>query len=132
MKSLLFHGEKLRALRESLNLTMADVEEMTGVKQATQSDVETGKNKNPRPATVDALCAALNKDPIYFYYDGDNLMELFPKEIPNEVRNFIFDTNNVSYLLLAVKIKNMGIAPEAAENLLVAFGKALSLQQHAP
>lgn len=132
MKSLLFHGEKLRALRESLHLTMADVEEMTGVKQATQSDIETGKNKNPRPATVDALCAALNKDPIYFYYDGDNLMDLFPKEIPPEVRNFIFDTKNVAYLQLAVKIKDMGITPEAAASLLDAFGKALSMQQHSP
>jgi len=130
LKSLLFHGEKLRSLRESMNLTMADVEEMTGVKQASQSDIETGKNRNPRPATVEALCAALNQDPIYFYYDGDNLMDLFPKEIPLEVRNFIFDTNNIHYLQLAVKIKNMGITPEAAENLLVAFGNALSIQQH--
>lgn len=132
MKSLLFHGHKLREAREAKGWTMADIEEKTGIKQSTQSDIETGKNKNPRPATVEALCAVLQRDPIWFYYDGDNLMDLFPQEIPIEVRNFIFDTSNIDYLLLAMKIKKMGITPEAADNLLLAFGKALSLQQGTP
>lgn len=134
---MLFHGHKLKEAREGNNkdrksYTMADLEELSGVKASTQSDIETGKNKNPRPATVEALCAALGKDPIFFYYDGDNLMDLFPQEIPVEVRDFIFDTSNIDYLLLAMKIKKMGITPEAADNLLLAFGKALSLQKGTP
>ncbi len=59
-------------------------------------------------------------------------MDLFPQEIPVEVRDFIFDTSNIDYLLLAMKIKKMGITPEAADNLLLAFGKALSLQKGTP
>lgn len=132
MKSLLFHGHKLREAREARGWTMADVEEKTGIKQSTQSDIETGKNKNPRPATVEALCAVLQKDPIWFYYDGNNLMDLFPQEIPIDVRNFIFDTSNIDYLILAMKIKKMNITVAEAENLLTAYGRALSVRQHSP
>ncbi|MCM0760473.1 helix-turn-helix domain-containing protein [Sporomusa sphaeroides DSM 2875] len=129
MKSLLFQGKKLKHLREARNLTMQEIEEMTGIKQSTQSDIETEKNRNPRPATVDKLCRVFGVEPIFFYYTGDNLKELFPSEISPELREFIFDISNLPYIQLALDIKHLKVKPESAKNVVVAFAKALAMNE---
>jgi len=127
LKSLLFQGHKLKQLRESNSLTMQDMEEMTGIKQSSQSDIETGKNKSPRPATVDKLCVALKVDPIYFYFDGDNLSDLFPSEMPSNIREFVFNVENLPYLELAAKLKHPKIKLASIENLLMAYLKSAEM-----
>jgi transcriptional regulator with XRE-family HTH domain len=122
----MFQGHKLRQLRESKKMTMQEINEMTGIKAGSLSEIETGKNKNPRPATVDKLCAVLGVDPIYFYYDGDNLMDLFPSEIPSSVRQFVFDVNNLSFIELAMKIQQTSLTAEEAENIIMLYAKSVN------
>lgn len=50
---------KVRELRESLGLSQAQLAEAVGVRQATISDIETGKAKTLRLALLEGLAFAL-------------------------------------------------------------------------
>lgn len=54
---------RLREAREARTLTQAQLAERVGVRQATISDLETGKAKVLRLALLAALCAALDTTP---------------------------------------------------------------------
>jgi len=123
MESLIFQGDKLKRFRESKNLTMQDIDEMTGIKAGALSEMETGKNKNPRPATVSKLCRVLGVDALQLYYDGDNISDLFPSEIPADVRKFVFDINNLPFIELAIKISQTTLSAEDAENIIMLYAK---------
>jgi transcriptional regulator with XRE-family HTH domain len=112
-----FKGEKLRDLRDLKGLTMLDLEEITGISQSTISDIENGK-KNPRAATVERLCKALDVGEHYFYLDGAVLpTDLFP-DMPESVKRFIFSGNNVPYLVLTEEAKRRGISPEKLKQII--------------
>lgn len=53
----------LRDLREKAGLTQAELAERVGVRQATISDLETGKSTRIEFALLDRLCEALGCDP---------------------------------------------------------------------
>jgi putative transcriptional regulator len=54
---------RLRDVREARGLTQAQLAERIGVRQATISDLETGKARVLRFSLLDALCGALNSTP---------------------------------------------------------------------
>ena len=130
MKSLIFQGHKLKQLRDSHSpnpWTMQDLAEISGIKRATLSELENGKNKAPREATVNALCDAFGVDAIYFYYAGDNLADLFPADFPADVREFVFDTSNIQYIQLAIKMKDPDIPFASIDNLLTQYLKSAKM-----
>src|SRR5918912_2904991 len=53
-------GRRLSARREELGLTVRDVERLAGVDDATVARLENGVVPDPRPATVRAICEALD------------------------------------------------------------------------
>ena len=53
-------GSRLSARREELGLTVRDVERLAGVDDATVVRLEKGAVADPRPATVRAICEALD------------------------------------------------------------------------
>jgi len=53
-------GRRLSARREELGLTVRDVERLAGVDDATVVRLENGVVADPRPATVRAICEALD------------------------------------------------------------------------
>ena len=55
-------GARLRRLRRERALSQQDVERMTGVSQATQSDLESGK-RGARASTLRRLAEALGVEP---------------------------------------------------------------------
>jgi transcriptional regulator with XRE-family HTH domain len=53
-------GRRLSARREELGLTVRDVERLAGVDDSTVVRLENGVIADPRPATVRAICEALD------------------------------------------------------------------------
>jgi len=53
-------GRRLSARREELGLTVRDVERLAGVDDATVVRLEKGAVADPKPATVRAICEALD------------------------------------------------------------------------
>jgi len=115
-----FHGERLRALRESLKWSMTKTEKQTGVKQSTISELENGIIKFPRETTVDKLCRGFKiNDKNYFYLDDVVLpAEILPPDTPEDILKFIMSGDNLPYIALGKKIKESGLPPEDIDQIL--------------
>lgn len=59
-----FLGYKLKHFRESLGLTLPEVEKLTGVRAGHLSDIENDR-RNPRPQTVEKICKGLKVNENY-------------------------------------------------------------------
>ena len=53
----------LRQVRRSRDLTQAQLAQLTGLRQTTISDIESGRNRNPSWEFVRRISAALEMDP---------------------------------------------------------------------
>lgn len=60
-------GERLKARRSALGLTLAELGEATGMHLNGISKIENGLNPNPTWETIVKLCEALDVTPDYFY-----------------------------------------------------------------
>ena len=96
--------QALRHLRESKNLTQAQLAEKANLSDKTIRDIETGRNSNPSQATLDAVCRILcPDDPEKFWEaikdDPDfsqekDLLEHDRKHIPNVIVPILADLLN--------------------------------------
>ena len=57
-------GERIRAARRELGLSIKNLADRTGVSTATISDIENNKRPNPRRETVEKLADALGMDSV--------------------------------------------------------------------
>src|SRR5436305_10480795 len=71
-------GNRLSARREELGLSVRDVERLAGVDDATVARIENGVIADPRPATVRAICEALDLVVADIYPVAD-----YPGSLPN-------------------------------------------------
>lgn len=72
-------GERIRARRESLGFTLAQLAERVGVSEATMQRYESGVIKNPAQPKIAALARALNVDVNYLMaWDQEDLPGSFP------------------------------------------------------
>src|ERR687886_353708 len=71
-------GRRLSARREELGLTVRDVERLAGVDDATVARLENGAVADPRPATIRAICDALDLVVADVYPLAD-----YPGSLPN-------------------------------------------------
>lgn len=90
-------GRRLSARREELGLTLRDVERLAGVDDATVARLEKGMIADPRPATVRAICEALDLV----------VADVYPAAYPGSLPNFR------PYL----RTKYRGLPVEAVEQL---------------
>ncbi|MDR7867871.1 MAG: helix-turn-helix transcriptional regulator [Sporomusaceae bacterium] len=120
-----FHGERLRAVRESLNWSMTHTEKVTGVKQSTISELENGIIKYPREATVAKLCQGLKiKDKNFFYLDEVVLpADILPADTPEDLLKFIMSGDNLPWIALGKKIKDSGLPPEDLEQIIAILSR---------
>lgn len=54
-------GEEIRRRRKRIGLSISELAQEAGISRDTLSDLESGKNPNPRESTVDKLDATLTK-----------------------------------------------------------------------
>lgn len=119
----MFDGSKLTKLRDIYNLSLRDLEDLTGVTFSSLSDIESGVTDNPRKTTVNKILIGLkrkgiNIDQEYFYNSDARLpIDVIP-DMPPEVEKFIMNGDNVPYLILSNKAKKSGISPETLEKLI--------------
>jgi transcriptional regulator with XRE-family HTH domain len=120
-----FHGDRLRALRESLKWSMTQTEKVTGVKQSTISELENGIIKHPRESTINKLCKGFKiKDKNFFFLDDIVLpAEILPPDTPEDILKFIMSGENIPYIALGKKIKESGLPPEDLEQILAILAR---------
>lgn len=114
-----FRGYKLKELLELKGLTQEKAAELTGVDQTTISMIIKGKN-NPKPDTVRKLCQGLHvPSPLYFYNDDD--IPLQTLDLPDDLKQFVMDSDSLDYLRLAKRAKRNHLSPEAFEKIIEAL-----------
>jgi len=106
-----FLCEKLKQMRIDRGWNQGDVAERANLSPAAISDLEQGKKKIPRAETIEALSEAFDKNPIEFFVNGPLAKEILPKEMNDELVDFILDTNNIEYLQAAFQAKQQEISP---------------------
>lgn len=94
-----FLGEKLRRLREKLDMTQAELGARAGVSAALIGQIELGR-VSPSLKTVNKIASALGVSPCYLVLDSEGLDDLLPT-MSEELRNLLQDPS-VQMLLSAV------------------------------
>ncbi|CAI3198834.1 helix-turn-helix domain-containing protein [Clostridium neonatale] len=81
-------GDILKNNRESKNLTLKQLSEISGVGPSTISDIENGKAKHPRMDTLEKLANALSI-PVNLFFNNTNSTEIefkVPKEYTDKYK----------------------------------------------
>lgn len=115
-----FLGYKLRNLRDAKEISLLDLEKMTGIGNGHLSAIERGE-KNPRPNTVEKICKALNIDQVYFYLEESRLPTDMLPEMPEDVKKFIMNAENTPYLVLTEQAAREGVPPEVIGQIINLF-----------
>lgn len=115
---MLFRGEKLRKLRKNKGISLTQASDMLGVLPSYLSAVESGRKKNLRQETVEKICKVFNIHKNYFYIDDAMLLTDVYDDLPDDLRAYMIDQENMPYIKLSREIKNAGITPERLAQLI--------------
>lgn len=77
--------ERIKERRLALNLTLLEVAEQIGVKEATMQRYESGEIKNIKHETIVKLAEVFNCTPQYLMGWSDSVSEPAPKPLPNNI-----------------------------------------------
>jgi transcriptional regulator with XRE-family HTH domain len=110
-------GEKLRKLREEKQVTIMDINRLTGVAVGTIGDIERGKIQSPSIFTMEKIAKALKVSPLIFMEDPDLARDSVTEDISylydNEYLNLFRDPDFQKYFNCAKRAYAAGISPES-------------------
>jgi len=99
-------GEKIRRLREEKEMTLLELEKLSGVRAGTTSDIERGRIKSPAFDTVVSLSNALGVSPIYFC-DKRNINIEEDKKVlsvlSDDIKRSLLEDDFLPYLVIIQK-----------------------------
>jgi len=114
-------GKKIKHLLSLREMSQADLVRQTAISKATISDLINDKQKNTSLELIRRIAAALRVSPLYFMDENAvTPFEAIPN-LPQEIRQFILNEENMDYLVLAHKIKTMDLPAEAVEKIIESY-----------
>lgn len=127
---MFFLGDKLKKLRTEKGLTTRELADLIGYSQAYISGLESGK-KNPQPVVVEKLAEVLDVSSIFFFINSATVKDFFPVDFSDDIIEFVLDADNLSFLRMAVKLKENNITEETLNILLTLMVKSREAQERA-
>lgn len=114
-------GSKIKHLLSLREMSQAELVRQSGISKATVSDLINDKQKNTSLELVTRLAKALRVSPAYFL--DENAVTPFEAvpNLPEEIRQFILQEENMDYLILAHRIKNMALPVEVIEKVIDSY-----------
>ena len=114
-------GSKIKHLLSLREMSQAELVRQSGISKATVSDLINDKQKNTSLELVTRLAKALRVSPAYFL--DENAVTPFEAvpNLPEEIRQFILQEENMDYLVLAHRIKNMALPIEVIEKVIDSY-----------
>lgn len=82
-------GYKVKARREQLGITPAELARRIGIKQPSLWAIENGKTKTLKPTTLEALCMALSTTPHYLFSPPDEALAPGLLEMLSEIEHLL-------------------------------------------
>lgn len=121
-------AEKIRKMLEIRGMSQLDLVRITGLSKSTVNGLTTGYVKNTSIDTIKMIAKALHVNPAYFI--DEDLATPFDvlAEIPEEVRNFMLELDNMPYMKLSRTAKEKGITPEMLEGLIDTLTQCMNRQ----
>ncbi|MBU7007280.1 helix-turn-helix domain-containing protein [Phosphitispora fastidiosa] len=114
-------GKKIKHLLSLREMSQADLVRQTAISKATISDLINDKQKNTSLELVKRISKALRVSPLYFLDENAvTPFEAIPN-LPQEIRQFILNEENMDYLVLAHKIKVLDLPAEAVEKIIESY-----------
>ena len=125
-------NERIREMRKRRNLTLLDVAEYLGVKEATAQRYESGNIKNIKHETICKLAELFNCDPRYLMGWGGDSPGTYNSTITNS--SVVNGNNSTTLILPAGKDAPIELTDQAVEllrvfNLLDVKGQTLLLSR---
>lgn len=118
-------GEKIRNLRLERQMSLGDLNKLTGVAIGTIGDIERGKVTNPGIFTLKKIARALGVSMLYFLDDDPalNIKDFEKSELfyDKEYISLFKNPNFKRYLEVTKKAYKAGINPQALDKLVEAL-----------
>ena len=115
------YGEKFRYVRELRQMTLSDLSKKCNLSIPYLSDIERGV-KRPAMKSLERIADALSVDPWFFMSQTavtfTELARISNYEPPPDILEFVTNQEKLPYILLAKKMSEDGISPEAWEVLI--------------
>jgi len=120
LKSL---GERIRIMRLQRGLTQQDLAEKARLSNGTVCDLEQGKQINPTVATMAAIAKAMNLPVGVLLDDAQYATFLdFLDYLPEELKQFVLKQENIPWMKLAIRFKDLNVTPELVEKVVHIVG----------
>lgn len=124
-----FNGKKLRKLRNERNpkLTLSALAQSINISPSTLSSIENGAD--PIQKNVKKICDFFNVNEFYFYFDDISVKQLFSPVFDDSIIDFISDPENLPYINMAIKLKEINVSDNLFESLITIIQKSREIQQ---
>jgi len=116
-----FKAEKLKRILKEKRWSLRDLEEATGKSKSYWSQVTSGIKKNLQPETVEVLCKALHINEDYFYLDDSKLVQDAIPDLPQDIIDFIMNSENIAWLQMNINAKKDGLSPNTIIKIMNAI-----------
>lgn len=114
-------GDKIKHVLTLRNMKQADLVKLTGISKATVSDLINNKQKNTSIETLERIAKALRVSPVYFLEEqAATPFEAVP-HLPEHIKNFVLNSENMDYLVLAHKFKILDLPVEVIEKIIESY-----------
>lgn len=111
-------GEKFKHVRTLRGLSLDELANKCGLSKTYLSEIENSK-KRPAMKSLEKIAKALEADAWFFMDDNavtfSELSKISGYEPPSEILEFISKEDKLPYIVLAKKLDEQGISPEACE-----------------
>lgn len=114
-------GDKIKHLLTIRDMNQADLVKVTGISKATVSDLINNKQKSTSIDTINRIARALRVSPVYFIEEEAVTPFEAVTHLPEYIRQFILDGENMDYLLLAHKLKDKELPPDVVEKIIDSY-----------
>ncbi|WP_366924255.1 helix-turn-helix domain-containing protein [Metallumcola ferriviriculae] len=121
-------AQKIRHLLAVRNLNQAELVRLSGLSKATVSDLINGKQKSASVKTIQQLSKALRVSSQYFLEEDTVTPLELTSHLPDHIRDFILNSENMDYIILAHKLKSKELPPKAVEKIIETY-EALMLNR---
>ena len=123
-------ANKIKHLLAVRELNQADLARQSGVSKATISDLINNKQKNTSLELINRIAKALRVSPAYFL--DENAVTPFEvvTDLPENIRQFILNNENMDYLVLAHKIKTMELPVEVIEKIIESYLSIINIRKN--
>lgn len=114
-------GERIRHLLALREMSQADLVRLSGLSKATVSDLINNKQKTTSVDTIRLIARAVRVSPAYFM--EENAMTPFEAvpHLPEHIKEFILNSENMDYLLLAHKLKTKDLPAEVVDKIIETY-----------